>query len=401
MSTPHRCTLLSVWTFALAFPLTACREPAPLAPLPGASASVIAKPPALPVPGPEPEVALSSPAPELVVRDQPWLRGLRSWDGVLVAVGGARGDGAYRIEPIDRPELTRAVPLVLPGTNRVVDVAMLGDTPAALVITGGGLALALRRDASWSFAPVYDPACVPEDVILAADPDMLVLLCPGQLHVLRAGGWQSVPVGHWPVSNVLASRGRRHALLTADLLLVGFNAGEWGGALVSLDLATGAWKAYPQIDEPVTDLVAGPDGRPWVAEGISHITVIKGSLIRLDASGWKAAAKVEGSWSFVGGSRARRFDIVAHARLAWDLPPASFDAIAFDEEGRLHLLTGALGVVRRDGRRWTRLTPRWPEHIDVTGLTVRGTLLTIATFNAGVLLWNIATGKARRVALAQ
>jgi hypothetical protein len=103
----------------------------------------------------------------------------------------------------------------------------------------------------------------------------------------------------------------------------------------------------------------------------------------------------------VGSSSGTRVDVVAHARLAWELPPASFDAIAFDEESRLHLLTGELGVVRRDGKRWTRLTPAWPEGAIVSGLAVRGELLVIATFDAGVLLWNVATGKARRVELTR
>jgi hypothetical protein len=178
----------------------------------------------------------------------------------------------------------------------------------------------------------------------------------------------------------------------ADHLLLGFGAGEWGGALASLDIGTGAWKAYPQVDEPVTDLVAEPNGRPWVAMGLSHLGGRKGSLSHLDASGLTAVAKVDGFVNVVGGA-------VTHARLAWELPPASFDAIAFDEESRLHLLTSELGVVRRDGKHWTRLTPAWPEHVYVSGLAVRGALLMIATFDAGVLLWDVATGKARRVKL--
>jgi hypothetical protein len=64
------------------------------------------------------------------------------------------------------------------------------------------------------------------------------------------------------------------------------------------------------------------------------------------------------------------------------------------------LLTAQLGVVRRDGARWTQLTPGWPEHAYVSGLAVRGRLLLIATFDAGVLIWDVESGKARRVVLA-
>jgi hypothetical protein len=86
--------------------------------------------------------------------------------------------------------------------------------------------------------------------------------------------------------------------------------------------------------------------------------------------------------------------------LGWDLPLATFDALAFDERGQLHVLTVDLGVVRRDGERWTRLTPGRPEDgIGVSGLAVRGGTLVIATYDAGVLLWDVATGKARQVEL--
>src|SRR5690348_2461752 len=123
MNTPLRCALLSLWTFALAFAPSGCREPAPLAPLPSASApAVITQPPTSPALAalePGTEVALSPPGPKLIVRDQPWLRSIRSWAGALVAVGDPRDGvgGSYRIGPIDRPERAHAVPLVLPGTK--------------------------------------------------------------------------------------------------------------------------------------------------------------------------------------------------------------------------------------------------------------------------------------------
>jgi hypothetical protein len=76
------------------------------------------------------------------------------WDGALVAVGDLRDGfgGSYRLEPIDRPERTRAVHLVLPGTKRVVDVAMDGgrqsNDPTA---SPPSCPLAAARRASASF----------------------------------------------------------------------------------------------------------------------------------------------------------------------------------------------------------------------------------------------------------
>lgn len=127
--------------------LSGCREPAPLAPLPSPSALAVIKQaptsPAFAALEPGPEVALSLPGPELLVPDQPWLRSLRSWAGALIAVSDPRDGigGSYRVDPMDRPERAHAVPLVLPGTKRVIDVAMQGDTPVALVVTDDGLRL--------------------------------------------------------------------------------------------------------------------------------------------------------------------------------------------------------------------------------------------------------------------
>lgn len=336
------------------------------------------------------------PGPDLIVRNQPWLRGIRAWDGAIVALGDARGGegGLYRVEPLDRPERARAVPLAIPGAKSVVDIAMMGDTAVALVSTAGGLALAFHRGASWSIDAMPEPSRAPEEVILAAAPGALALLGPDRLHVLRAGSWTSVPVGPMPLPPELApARASRHALLTADRLLIGLGAGEWGGALLSLDLAKGTWKTHPQIDAPIQDLAADPaDGKPWVAAGLSHMGAVKGSLSRLDAPGWTTIAKIDG-FHFIGKPS-------IHARLGWELPLASFEALAFDEQRRLHLLTAQLGVVRRDGARWKQLTPGWPEHVYVSGLAVRGSLLLIATFDAGVLIWDVETGKARRIALA-
>src|SRR6185312_2892483 len=142
-------------------------------------------------------------------------------------------------------ERARAVPLVVPGTERVRDVATYGETPVALVKTGNGLALAFHRGASWSIEPVPEPARARDDVILAAGQDALALLHEGQLHRYRAGSWTSAPIEAMREDEAFPGKGTPHVLLRPDRLLLGFAAGEWGGALVSLELANGAWTRYP------------------------------------------------------------------------------------------------------------------------------------------------------------
>src|SRR6185312_450580 len=109
-------------------------------------------------------------------------------------------------------ERARAVPLVVPGTERVRDVATYGETPVALVKTGNGLALAFHRGSSWSIEPVPEPARATDDVILAAGEGALALLHEGQLHLYRAGSWKSTTIDAIPDA-VLPGIGTRHVLL--------------------------------------------------------------------------------------------------------------------------------------------------------------------------------------------
>jgi hypothetical protein len=345
-------------------------------------------------------VPLVEPGPDLVGDGATWLHGIRRWDGGIIALGDVRsGDPSYRLEPIAPPEATRAVPLLIPGAARVVDVAMRGDTPLALVATARGLALATREAAGWSIDPVPEPGRQADEVVLAARPDAVALLSPSHLHLLRGGAWTSVAVAPSPAHPQLAStRASRHAALLSDHLLLGLDAGEWGGALLALDLASGTWTPAAGPPDPVTDLLVERGDAVWVSGGLAHLSGVQGSLLRVDPYAWAMIAQVRGSVRILGpGQSQPRSGINVSAN--WAHGPASFDALAFDREGRLVVGTGELGLFRREGTRFVPLTPRWPRGLRLTGLVMEGSLAVIATSHRGVVLWDTRAGKARRIDL--
>jgi hypothetical protein len=65
-------------------------------------------------------------------------------------------------------------------------------------------------------------------------------------------------------------------------------------------------------------------------------------------------------------------------------------------------LSDNLGLVRRDGDKWVRVTPGWPEYEPVRALHITpGGVAVIGTLDAEVLLFEIKTGRVRRVVLRE
>ncbi len=177
-----------------------------------------------------------------------------------------------------------------------------------------------------------------------------------------------------------------HRLLAGGRLYMGFDHGEFGGGLWSVDIKTGEAEQVQFRGGqgwPVRCLKASPDGRVWSVEGLVHGILRKGAL--------HVGAGV--NWELYCNSTEGEF-------ANWDLPPASLDALAFDADGRLYVLSGSLGLARYDDGTWTRLTPGWPEHFYVhTLLATPSGVAVVGTYDAGILLLDLRSGAIRRIAL--
>lgn len=335
--------------------------------------------------------------PKLFERDQPTTAGVLPWDGSLVV----------RSSPLQRIDLTRgaATPLTEGGAE-VLDVATYGDTPVALV--RGTPAPRLFAKEAGKLREIPLPALAPPAkdhgpvVRLAASKGVLVLWEPGRVHRYDGRSWRSVTIvpDAGPKRGPPAASSPRHFLVFEERLYLGSDAGEWGGRLVSVDLATGQTRAEdPSLDAPErqapVDLpvhaLAVTGATLWVARGLAHLGFHDGYLHRWRGGRWELVAMCERGFG-------EKPDVKGGD---WSLPATSFAGLAFDTEGRVLLATEALGLVRRDAGGWTRLTDGWPEHVYLSGLTAVGTTAAIATYDAGVLLIDTTTGVTRRVTLAR
>jgi hypothetical protein len=318
----------------------------------------------------------------LFERGQPAVRRVFLWGGQVIA----KADQFYSIEV----SKGIATPLRVPGVQKVCALADAGPHRAwALGRDPEGLALFGYAEGKW------DRLEVPAEVrraspppLLCADASSVILLSDTKLFRLDPGGWLTVPLGPRPQIG-LEGEGllqSTHLLLDRERLYAGFDHGEWGGGLLSVDVHTGEWwtKVAKDWDShlPVCDLAVRPDGTVWAVEGTCHGGLRIGVLSRRDPEeGWNV---------FCNSSKDRETN--------WNLSPTSLEAVAWDTQGRLLLLSVYLGLVRYEEGRWTHLTPGWPKFAPATSLCITPEdVAVIGLTSAGVLLLDLRSLEAKRV----
>ena len=322
----------------------------------------------------------------LFARDQKRIVGLVPW-----REGAVTRSSPFMLVDATQPN---AAPLSIPGCGLVLDVASDGRRDLAVCRQDGGGLVVFDRDDHGVRMHVLSKAASTDDgkvaFRVAADGATLVVWEQTRIHVKTGDApFRTTPVAPPPSP----PRGVPvHALAAKGRLYLGYAAGEWGGALVSMDLGTGVARVEPgseMTDQPVTGLTLDPTGKVWVTRGQSHLGANQGALHVLDGETWRLVAGSPGSWS--------------QSKLPageWNLGATAFEGVAFDAEGTLHLLSGSLGLVRREpAGGFVRLTPQWPSWVYVDGLIIRGEKALIGTFDAGVLVFDMKRGTTARVSL--
>jgi hypothetical protein len=132
--------------------------------------------------------------------------------------------------------------------------------------------------------------------------------------------------------------------LDGTTFYAGWDHGEWGGMLASIDLSeedakwvhlsgkpVGDNSGIPQ-NSPIQSIISSKKGDIWVATGLAHMGGTWRGLYHRHA---------EGKWhTFIDGD----FD---EDRGSTKLPsPSSVQGIAYDHSGQLYILAGEIGVVR-------------------------------------------------------
>jgi hypothetical protein len=220
---------------------------------------------------------------------------------------------------------------------------------------------------------------------LAVDKDVVAVFDGEAIHLRKAGKWTTVKIAPKLQPPMMGVPGQ--VVLSGSTLYGAWAKGEWGGALVAFDVATGKWKELGATGDPVTDLETDASGSLWVTRGQMHMGMYLGALERIAAGGGRteiARVTVDG------------------VRVAWDLEPTSFEAVAIDGD-KVYVLSSVHGLVRREqaSGAWTRVTPWWPGFTYVSDAHVRGDIAVIATYDAGVWIADLAQGTVKRVPYAK
>jgi hypothetical protein len=265
--------------------------------------------------------------------------------------------------------------------GRVDDVATWNGRAVALCGKDGEYRLLVRNANGWDELEIpADARRVATKPKLIADQSTLVLFINNVAFKRTDKTWERINLKPRPKLMFSDDSNADHLLLVGNKLYLGFDWGEWGGQLLSLELKTGEWMIIDQYRLPIRDLKIGPGEKVWVVEGLAHLSLREGRIHQSDEKSWQTICDTAN----------------------WALPPASLDAMAFDGDGRVVLLSGSLGLIRQDRNGWTRLTPGWPNyayvhclHISPTGLAV------IGMYDAGILLIDLNSQKTRRIVLSE
>jgi ABC-type polysaccharide/polyol phosphate export permease len=294
------------------------------------------------------------------------VRDVRQWDGQIVV----RTDGELlTLDPRTRSTSRLAV-------RGLRDVTSLAATPALFGLDEARSMTVLRRRGD-AWLPIELPADLAgvqfRPFELLAQADELVLFSRDETFVRQADAWRRVPRQRPPFSSGFEVR--QVVLSGSHVYVLG---GEQDG-VAALDLDSGQW-SIERVSPSIRSLAVSPAGQLWAIDrSAANLT----ALLRLRDGAWEP------------------FAMPTHeVRLNWPLPFATFEAMAFDADGHLCVLTPELGVVRHDGQAWQRLTPGWRAGPKVTALAMEPDVALIGTEDHGLLVWDLKRDAGEFIPLA-
>lgn len=322
-----------------------------------------------------------SPYERLLVRDQPRLFQLKEWNGEIIA----KADRCYVVDV----DAKRCRILQIKGADEILSIASWGKsrTPVALARQKNKAVLMQKKGAEWFPIPIpHDLSEVKQDTELIANETTLAVYTSSKLFVFENGNWRSLEISADPsIKQEMRGEERNYALFGGDLYIA-CGAGEWGGALVRLNLSTGKLSQVNElgIELPVSDIKTDPFGTLWVTQGLAHLGGLQGALWKLEKG------------SFTNVAQDSNFNKKAQG---WNLEPASFEALAFDQNGGIYMLTNNLGVVTKIEHEWKLLTPEFLQGAYPTCFTVTNKKLVIGLYDGGILLWDRQRQQVDRIPL--
>lgn len=210
--------------------------------------------------------------------EQPLLKRLLVWNGLIIAEKDwSRTDKYYVCDTI-KNRLTR---LQIANDTAILD---LTETPSSLHVIvqrddSYFLLTKNKHERKWTTNPLFPDFNKIKKFRLVANDNLLLIITFDEIFFKQPNStWEKIAIDslidefHTNDYDI-----PQHCLMTSNSLYLGYDNGEWGGALVEIPISKGDNKTFGKgkfiIEDNIKGLEYSSKGTLWIASGLSHLAI--------------------------------------------------------------------------------------------------------------------------------
>jgi hypothetical protein len=266
---------------------------------------------------------------------QPTIRDIRSWGDTVAVITDtwvpSRQRFVYRLATVDRNS-RRLDPFTAIRCDSYDDVAYSSELGKLLLCRARGTTQLYRFNGR-RWIPMAGPVRG-IDFRCAVDRDRVALISSDTIYLLSVGARApaALRIGVEEFREAPAA-----ALLNGDSLFLGYDRGEFGGALYHVDLGRPIPAASRLLTDSIRFIARSPSGSIWAASGLAHLVMAHAALYRLEPTRTELIASISGVTSQTDPGRVEASGVPFPA-------VTSVEGLAFTDDGRPIVVFPDLGV---------------------------------------------------------